>query len=270
MTTRLISSAAALALLGALAAPAARAAPDHWVQAFVDARGNGTTLQQDSGQVAGPSVTSGPIGFHVADAFGSFDSDILGGAAYGHLWGWADAAQTSPFFARQSDANADSVAFQDRLTLVSNTLAPGTAVDLSVTMVLTDQLSGGPTTCCANVAVNGHGGFVFALGDQAGLGQSIQHRIVQTKPLVWFVGTPTDVGAILFFDVGSSPGVNSSTGSSRVDLADVVFYLTLPAGVSLVSASGASYAAPVPEPSSAALLAAGIAGLLWRRRREGR
>jgi len=40
--------------------------------------------------------------------------------------------------------------------------------------------------------------------------------------------------------------------------------------VSLVSASGASYAAPVPEPSSAALLAAGIAGLLWRRRREGR
>lgn len=258
--------AAPLLLCALLGTGAAQAASDHWVQAFVDARGGGVTLQDDSGQVAGPQVNAGPIGFNVVDQFGSFSNSIQASATYGHLWGSAFAAQNSPVFARQSDANADYLAFQDRITLLSATLPQGTAVDLSVTMQLTDKLSAGPNTCCSNVAVNGHGNFVFAYGDQAQAGQTIDHQVVQTKAMTWFIGQPNDVGAILFFDVGSSPGCCVSfTGGSRVDLADVQFWLNLPQDVSLQSASGASYAAPVPEPGSALLMVAGVALLLVRR-----
>jgi hypothetical protein len=267
VTLKRRSATPLLAICTLLGAAAAQAASDHWVQAFVDARGNGVTLQDDSGQVAGPQADAGPVGFNVVDPFGSFSSSIQASASYGHLWGSAFAAQDSPFFARQSDANADYLAFQDRITLLSSTLPQGTAVDLSVTMLLTDKLSSGPNTCCSNVAVNGRQGFVFAYGDQAQAGQTIAHQVMQTKALTWFIGQPNDVGAILFFDVGSSPGCcNAHTGDSRVDLADVQFWLNLPLGVSLQSASGASYAMPVPEPGSALLMAAGVAlGLLRRR-----
>lgn len=258
-------------LAALLGATVAEAAPDHWVQAFVDARGNGVTLQDDSGQVVGPQASAGPVGFNVVDAFGSFSSSIQASAGYGHLSGSAAAAQDSPFFVRQSDANADSVTFMDRLTLHSSTLPVGTAVDLSVTMQLTDKLSSGPNTCCSNVIVNGRNGFVFAYGDQAQAGQTIDHQVVQTKALTWFIGQPKDVGAILFFDVGSSPGCcNSHTGGSRVDLADVQFWLNLPAGVTVSSASGASYAAPVPEPGTALLMLAGAPLLAMAARRVRR
>lgn len=254
---------APLACLAALATSGTHAASDHWVQAFVDARGGGLTQQQDSGQVDGPQASAGPLGFHVADAFGSFDSNITGNAAYGHLWGQASAAQTSPVFPRQSDANADSVAFQDRLTLTSASLAPGSFVPLQVTMVLTDKLSAGPTTCCANVIVNGRHGFSgFNAGDQAGAGQVIDHQITRVFDLLWAIGAPHDIGAILFYDVGSSPGINDISGSSRVDLADARFTLQLPSGVGQIAASGHDYTAAVPEPAAGTLMALSLAGLL--------
>ena len=255
---------APLACLAALATTGgAQAASDHWVQAFVDARGGGVTQQQDSGQINGPLASAGPLGFQVADAFGSYDSSIVGSAAFGHLWGNASAAQTSPVFPRQSDANADSVAFQDRLTLTSATLAPGSFVPLQVTMVLTDQLSAGLSTCCANVIVNGRHSFSgFNAADQAGAGQSISHQITRVFDLLWAIGTPQDIGAILFYDVGSSPGVNGISGGSRVDLADVSFTLQLPNGVGQIAASGHDYTAAVPEPAPGQLMALGLAGLL--------
>ncbi len=253
----------------ALLAPTAQAATDHWVRAWIDARGNGVTHQQDSGQVDGPVVSAGPLGFSVSDANGSFSSSISGNASYGHLWGSASADQHSPNFPRQSDANADYVAFQDRLTLNSNANAAGTYVTITVTEVLTDKLSSGPGTCCSNVAVNGKYSFGvgnFNFGDQAQAGQTIDHVVTRQVQLDWAIGAPNDVGAILFYDVGTSPGINSPDGSSRVDGADLVFYLTLPAGVTLSSASGASYAQPVPEPAALSLLVAGVSLLLGVRR----
>ena len=262
-----LAALAALATLGAMATGGAQAASDHWVQAFVDARGNGQTLQTDSGQIDGPLASAGPLGFHIADAFGSVDSSITGNAGYGHLWGTASAAQTSPVFPRQSDANADSVAFRDSLTLTSASLAPGSFVPLQVTMVLTDQLSAGPGTCCANVAVNGRYSFSgFNGGDQAGAGQSISHQITRVFELLWPIGTPQDIGAILFYDVGSSPGINDFSGGSRVEVADVSFTLSLPSGVGQIAASGHDYTAAVPEPTAGMLLALGLAGLLTLRR----
>ncbi len=262
------SPLAPLALLASLATPAAHAASDHWVQAFVDARGNGTTLQQDSGQIDGPVASAGPLGFSVVDANGSFNSNISGNAAYGHLWGQASADQNSPNFARQSDANADAVAFQDRLTLNSANLAPGTFVPFSVTMVVTDKLSAAPATCCSNVAVNGRYDFSgMNFGDQAGPGKLlIDHQVTQVFNLLWAVGAAHDIGAILFYDVGSSPGVNGISGGSRVDLADVTFTFSLPSGVNVVAASGHDYTAAVPEPASALLMALGLAGLMAARR----
>jgi PEP-CTERM motif len=263
----------AVIALAATSGLSAQAASDHWVQAWVDARGNGVTQQQDTGQVNGPVASAGPVGFNVSDANGSFSSNISGNAAYGHLWGAAAAAQHSPNFPRQSDANADMVSFQDRLTLTSATLPPGTFVSFTVTEVLTDRLSSGPGTCCANVAVNGKYGFGvgnFNFGDQAQAGQTIDHQVTRTVILQWAIGTPTDVGAVLFYDVGSSPGINALDGSSRVDLADVVFYLTLPSGVSVTSSSGHDYSLPVPEPGAALLMAMGVALLLSARRFGGR
>ena len=258
-----------LGLVAGLAAPAANAAADHWVRAWVDARGNGVTHEQDTGAIAGPLASAGPVGFSVVDAFGSFSSSITSNATYGHLWGSANAAQHSPNFPRQSDANADFVAFQDRLTLTSATLAPGTFVPFTVTEVLTDKLSSGPGTCCSNVAVNGHDDFGvgnFNFGDQAQAGQTIDHQVTRQVQLLWAIGTPHDVGAILFYDTGSSPGVNGIDGGSRVDLADVTFSLSLPLGVAVSAASGADYSQPVPEPASVALMTAGVALLLGMRR----
>ncbi|CAN5256772.1 hypothetical protein BH11PSE10_BH11PSE10_03160 [soil metagenome] len=250
---------------------AAQAAPEHWVRAWVDARGNGVTQQQDTGAGAlvGPRASAGPVGFNVVDANGSFSSSISCNADYGHLWGSANAAQQSPNFARQSDANADFVAFQDRLTPTSATLAPDTLDGFTVTEVLTDKPSSGPCTCCANVAVNGHYDFGvgnFNFGDQSQPGQAIDHVVSRQVLLQLAIGAPHDVGAILFYDAASSPGVNGIDGSSRVDLADLTFTLTAPAAMSVSSASGASYIQPVPEPAAAALMAAGVMVLPGSRR----
>ena len=255
-------------------APLAQAAADHSVRAAVTARGFNSSQSQDTGAIDGPTATAGPVGFSVVDAFGSFSNGITATASYGHLYGQANAAQNSPVFVRQSDASTDLLQFLDRITLTSASLAAGTLVDLTVTMVLTDRLSAGPTTCCSNVGVNGLLGLSgLNAGDQAGPAQSIDHTKTVQASLKWLIGAPNDIGGRMFFDAGSSPGVNSFTGGSQVDMADALFYLTLPSGVGLVSASGAAYAATpaVPEPASAWLLALGsVAGLVARRLRRPR
>lgn len=277
LTVRRRMAAAMAGLVSAVftfTAPLAQAATDHSVQASVTARGFNSSQSQDTGAIDGPTATAGPVGFNVIDAFGSFSSGVTATAGYGHLYGQAHAAQFSPTFARQSDASTDLVQFLDRITLTSASLAAGTPVDLSVTLVFTDRLSAGPDTCCSNAIVNGLMGFTgMNAADQAGPAQSIDHTKIVKKSLLWLIGAPNDVGARLTFNANSSPGASSFTGGSQVDWVDALFYLTLPSGVGLVSASGATYAATpaVPEPASAWLLAlGGVAGLVARRLRMPR
>lgn len=246
-----------------------RAAPDHWVQASVQARGNGVTSPADSGQLAGPVASAGPVGWHGLTASNQWDSSISGSAAYGHLWGQGFATQAfdASVFPVQSDVSThDAIQFFDTITLHSAKLPVGSPVTLQATLTLADDLSAGPTTCCANVIAHGtHDFSTLSASDQAGQGAHIAHSVSQTVQLLWFTGAANPVGGYLLVDAGSSPGCCFNTsGGSRFDLADTRFTLSLPAGVSLSSASGFDYAPPVPEPSVSVLLACGVAALARR------
>ena len=107
-------------------------------------------------------------------------------------------------------------------------------------------------------------GFGLAAGDQAFGGNTISQSVTETTRLFLQIGNSTQAGGSLFFDAGSPAGNSPGrTGGSTVN-ADLRFFLDpLTPGVSLSSASGASYAAAVaaPQPGTAALLLASLLGL---------
>ncbi len=261
----------------ALALPVVGTPINNYVSAGVAARGNGSTSAADTGQIAGPVAAAGPVGFSNAVAGGgTYSSAISASAAYGHLSGSANAAQTvgtaGPV---QSDAETgeqlgySAVSFFDTITPTSAAVPAGTYVDVYVDLTFKYTASAGPDTCCGNVGING----LYALspgalnvGIQAAPGQSLSGTVTRQLHLLWQIGSANLIGAYLSLSDGSSPGVAGISGNSASS-GDAMFVLHSPdPSVVFSAASGAAYAAP--EPSTLLLAAPLLALALLRKRRN--
>lgn len=243
------------------AATVSQAGPLFFVQAAGQVRVGNSIASPDTGQVQALSATTGTVGFDVVDANGTHFAHMNATASEGHLSGTADAFSHWINFAQLADASTTLLQFFDTITVNSALLAPGTPVNITGTVVLTDTLVSNPATCCSNA---GGGALGLNPNDQAGPGQVIAHTVTLHTPLIWLVGSANPFSGSMFFDAGSSSGVSPLlTGSSSVT-ADMQFFLDpLDPNVTLSSASGASYATPAatvpsPEPGSQWLLLSGL------------
>ena len=205
------------------------------------------------------TIDAGPSAFHVT-ALGLFD--------------FVDSAQWAlPDDVTYANANADLIG-TDRIHFHSGSLAPGTPLSFVVHSTLDSIVSGG----CNNF---GSANVYFALftnhsilkHDGCGVGSD---HMSATTTFASVVDGQFDLESRLIVSAGSGVtgqdvlGVTSLHVSHQADAAHTatLWIEVLTPGVTFTSDSGASYAAPVPEPAAALLLGLGVAVLLAVLRRS--
>ena len=259
-------------ILGLMLAHTAAATPLWWAQSAIQSQVNNVFTTLDSGQVQQINVvSSGPIDLSGTTFLGGgginghYSTFITASAALGLLTGAANAAEDFTQYQVAPSSTSLAVRFFDTVTLNSASVPLGTFVDVTVTLVFTDDLIAGPTTCCANAQINGTGAFSpINYADQVGSGAAIAHSVTAPYHFLWAIGTQNPIGAFLSFDATSSPGCcNILSGSSAVNWAQAQFFIDTPAGVSADAASGKSYAtsaasASAPEPAPGMLAGLGL------------
>ncbi|MHB8428752.1 MAG: VPLPA-CTERM sorting domain-containing protein [Acidiferrobacterales bacterium] len=198
--------------------------------------------------------------------------EAQGQAAFsgGFLKATASTTATSgdPNLYTEADATS-SANLDDEFMLQSATLAPGTNVTIGESIQLNDSISSVSNTggaCTSASAVGGITltGFGLSISDSGcGASPAASQSTTVTVPIgsIQEIFGSLQVYSTSFAESSQDFGTSSSNTANAFDTGS--FFITLPAGVTLMSASGATYApAPVPLPSSFLLLGAGLVGMV--------
>ncbi len=221
--------------------------------------GIGQTASASDNALTPASVPSGSV-------------EAQGQAAFsgGVLKAIASTAATSgdPNLYTEADATSNAN-FNDEFMLQSASLAPGTDVTIGESIQLNDAISSVSNTggaCGSGSAVGGITltGFGLSVSDfGCGASPAASQSTTATVPIgsIQEVFGSLSVYSNSFAESSQDFGTSSSNTANAFDTGS--FFISLPAGVTLVSGSGATYApTPVPVPSSFLLLAAGLTGLV--------
>jgi hypothetical protein len=238
------------------------AAPIYTAEAFVSVSAgsppHGTQL--DTGMIMNAD-TAGPVSLTESDGSGAVGvafASVLDGTLHAFASGTAGTVG-------QSIAPGGGVAmarFQDTFTLTSSALAVGTAVDLLFTLDLSYTLAG---DCSANASVFAgvidNNGPVETFQDATCDASDFQfHRLAQHT-----IGEEFLVETFLFASVFSYAPFGAADAENGLRL-----IVTSLGDFSFTTASGNTYqpsqVAPVPEPASLSLLAAGLLSFAVRHR----
>jgi PEP-CTERM motif len=175
------------------------------------------------------------------------------------------ATSSDPTTYAEADASA-VIRFDDQFMLVSSTLPAGSQVTITEELGLHDSISSSSNTggACSSASAVGDitlTGFGLTL-DDSGCGLTPTASTTVTMDL----GTVADIYGSLTVQSTSFAEFSQGFGTSSSNTADAFdtgsFYIYLPPGVTLISASGATYAPPTggatPEPGTLLLLGSGL------------
>ncbi len=221
--------------------------------------GIGQTASASDSALTPASVPSGSV---EAQGQATFSGGILRAVAS------TAATSGDPNLYTEADTTSNAN-FDDEFMLQSASLAPGTDVTIGESIQLNDSISSVSNTggaCGSASAVGGITltGFGLSISDS---GCGALPAASQSTTATVAIGSIQEVFGSLsiystsFAESSQDYGTSSSNTTNAFDTGS--FFISLPAGVTLVSGSGATYApAPVPLPSSFGLLAAGLIGLV--------
>jgi len=172
-------------------------------------------------------------------------------------------ASNGPTAGIQRDTATGLSDFQwwDTIHVNSDTLAAGTPVDLQFTLMLnatsfdTNSEASGTNSSFFQPLLPGASSLAFA-GTNTNAAQEVQYLTVQA-----FVGSSFEITGDLTSDNAISPLVGEDVSAIN----EIYYFLSIDSdapGVSLTSDSGRDYQTPVPEPSTFALLACGLTGMI--------
>jgi hypothetical protein len=243
-------------LLAALLAPAAQAQTTirNSADAFVRPAGGFWNGQSFAGAAS-----------HYSAAYLSARSSVSSSMSFGLMAGSGSVSAASfDTSTNQAGAQAwnDDNTVADMLSIRSDSLAPGSAAMLEITLHLTSTVTG------TNAGVTA---VVFCYGATA----RIEHRASASDTVVGLcpttVGAAQAVNGVFYGRAGVETAYGSSTEAARASFDGSAWYSIrmLTPDAYFASASGYNYLPPpaVPEPMSAALMAVGMGVLALRRRR---
>jgi len=192
---------------------------------------------------------------------------------------------------RSGPATTGGIGWSDTATIVSDTLAAGTGVDLRFTLRMDSQidLAGAPVVCLDS-SNRAYADSRFTLGNPGAIALSMKH---DTCPYGWsnsaaslvttgLGSSSNEISGIYHTTVGQAVPIggwlstytSANAYSAKPDMAawataNSSFYVdVVTSGAGYTTASGASYASPVPVPGAVWLLASGLAGLAGFARRN--
>lgn len=218
------------------------------------------------------TITVGPVNAAIAltDTVASSSAAAQSSAVvqFGSITGalTANAAEFSSFFppGTQVTNTTGSALFEgawtDELTVISNTLAVGSPVELAFLLSVDFNL-----TCSDSSQVGVSAEAVLMGGSNtAQLSDQVCNSVLHQSELFTVltnVGTPLHIEEQLAMTLNAT-ALNGLAVSSSIDPSAQVFIDVVTPGASYTTDSGTNYSTPVPEPSSVWLLCSGLLALV--------
>jgi len=199
----------------------------------------------------------------------------------------------NPYYAtgQSGPATTGGIGWSDTATIVSDTLAAGTGVDLRFTLRMDSQIDlAGAAISCLDSSNRAFADSRFTLGSPGAIALTMKHDTcaygasssATTLSITGLGSSSNEISRLFHTTVGQAVPIGgwlstytkANAYSAKPDMtawatANSSFYVdVVTSGAGYTTASGASYASPVPVPGAVWLLASGLAGLAGFARRN--